>query len=167
MSFKELLWVAKLVGPPPARIGIGFRYILRWAGSQTTRGSVGGRTVETRYSSHSYTKPRVWNQTKLLERGWSLFFSRVAQGERNRVGVVILTSPWLIANVLEFSPANGSVSGLLRVSVWGVGKVGVHKYYNTLGQRSIDQFCGRICITVAMCLGHPGEERSRVGGEDF
>lgn len=78
--------------------------------------------VETRYGSHSYTKPRVWNQTKHLEKGWSLFSSRVAQGERHRVGVGILTSPWLIANVLEFSPANGSVSGLLRVSGLVVGK---------------------------------------------
>jgi len=31
--------------------------------------------------------------TKLLEKGWTLFFSGVAHGERRRVGVGILTSP--------------------------------------------------------------------------
>ncbi len=44
--------------------------------------------------------------TKLLERGWTLSFSGVAQGERCRVGVGILTSPWLSATVLEFSLVN-------------------------------------------------------------
>jgi len=38
--------------------------------------------------------------TKLLEKGWTLSFSGVAQGERRRAGVGILTSPRLSAAVL-------------------------------------------------------------------
>jgi len=41
--------------------------------------------------------------TKLLERGWTLSFSGVAQGVRCQAGVGILTSPRLSAAVLEFS----------------------------------------------------------------
>lgn len=44
------------------------------------------------------------SRTKLLERGWTLSFSGVAQGERHHAGVGILTSPWLSSAVLEFSP---------------------------------------------------------------
>lgn len=55
--------------------------------------------------------------TKLLERGWTLFFSGVAQGERRRAGVGILTSHRLSATVLEFHPGNERVASLrLRVA---------------------------------------------------
>ena len=50
--------------------------------------------------------------TKLLERGWTLAFSGVAQGERRRAGVGILTSPRLSAAVFEFSPENERVASL-------------------------------------------------------
>ena len=55
--------------------------------------------------------------TKLLEKGWTLSFSGVAQGERRRAGVGILTSPRLSAALLEFSPENERVASLrLRVA---------------------------------------------------
>jgi len=50
--------------------------------------------------------------TKLLEKGWTLFFSGVAQGERCRAGEGILTSPWLSAAVLEFSVEDERVASL-------------------------------------------------------
>ena len=50
--------------------------------------------------------------TKLLERGWTLHFSGVAQGVRRQAGVGILTSPRLSAAVLEFSPVNKRVASM-------------------------------------------------------
>ncbi|XP_049457564.1 craniofacial development protein 2-like [Epinephelus fuscoguttatus] len=47
--------------------------------------------------------------TKLLERGWTLAFSGIAQGERCWVSVGILTNPWLSAAVLGFSLENERV----------------------------------------------------------
>ncbi|KAK3509336.1 hypothetical protein QTP70_029059 [Hemibagrus guttatus] len=41
--------------------------------------------------------------TQLLERGWTLFFSRVPHGERRRAGVGLLIAPQLSRHVLEFS----------------------------------------------------------------
>jgi len=51
--------------------------------------------------------------TKLLEKGWTLFFSGVAQGETCRAGEGILTSPRLSTAVLEFAPENERVASLL------------------------------------------------------
>ncbi len=45
---------------------------------------------------------------KLLERDWTLFFSGVAQ-DVARVGVGILTSPWLSIAKLKFIPVDGRV----------------------------------------------------------
>ena len=56
--------------------------------------------------------------TKLLERGWTLHFSGVAQGVRRQAGVGILTSPQLSAAVLEFSPVNERVASM-RLKVAG------------------------------------------------
>jgi len=50
--------------------------------------------------------------TKLLEMGWTLSFSGVAQGERRWAGLGILTSPRLSAAVLEFSLENERVTSL-------------------------------------------------------
>jgi len=50
--------------------------------------------------------------TKLLERGWTLSSSGVAQGVRPQAGVGILTSPRLSAPVLEFSPVNERVASM-------------------------------------------------------
>ena len=50
--------------------------------------------------------------SKLLDRGWTLFFSGVAKGLRRQVGVGILTSPWLSAAVLEFTLVNERVASL-------------------------------------------------------
>ena len=40
--------------------------------------------------------------TELLERGWTLFYSGVAHGERRRAGVGLLIAPLLSCHVLEF-----------------------------------------------------------------
>ncbi|KAI3363450.1 hypothetical protein L3Q82_012065 [Scortum barcoo] len=42
--------------------------------------------------------------TQLLERGWTLHYSGVAQGERRRAGVGLLIAPQLSRHVLEFTP---------------------------------------------------------------
>ncbi|TWW62565.1 hypothetical protein D4764_04G0012120 [Takifugu flavidus] len=42
--------------------------------------------------------------TSLLERGWTLYHSGVADGERQRAGVAILVAPRLSAGILEFTP---------------------------------------------------------------
>ncbi|KAI3359508.1 hypothetical protein L3Q82_013910 [Scortum barcoo] len=44
--------------------------------------------------------------TQLLERGWTLHYSGVAQGERRRAGVGLLIAPQLSRHVLEFTPVN-------------------------------------------------------------
>jgi len=55
--------------------------------------------------------------TKLLDRGWTLSYSEVANGERLRAGVGILTRSQLGASVLEFSPVSERVASLrLRVT---------------------------------------------------
>ncbi len=54
--------------------------------------------------------------TQLLEKGWTLFYSGVAHGERWRAGVGLLIAPQLSRFVLEFSPVNERVASLrLRV----------------------------------------------------
>ncbi|KAK3574013.1 hypothetical protein QTP86_034352 [Hemibagrus guttatus] len=49
---------------------------------------------------------------QLLERGWTLFFSGVPNGERRRAGVGLLIAPQLSRHVLEFSPVNERVVSL-------------------------------------------------------
>ena len=54
--------------------------------------------------------------TKVLDKGYSLFFSGVAQGVRAQAGVGILTSPRLSSCTLEFTPVDKRVASLrLRV----------------------------------------------------
>ena len=54
--------------------------------------------------------------TTLLERGWTLYHSGVAHGERRRAGVGLLIAPQLSRHVLEFTPVNERVASLrLRV----------------------------------------------------
>ncbi|KAK0155246.1 Craniofacial development protein 2 [Merluccius polli] len=54
--------------------------------------------------------------TSLLERGWTLFHSGVATGERRRAGVAILIAPRLGACMLVFTPVDERVASLrLRV----------------------------------------------------
>ncbi|KAK0151078.1 Craniofacial development protein 2 [Merluccius polli] len=54
--------------------------------------------------------------TSLLERGWTLFHSGVATGERRRAGVAILIAPRLGASMLEFTPVDERIASLrLRV----------------------------------------------------
>ncbi|TWW70619.1 hypothetical protein D4764_17G0001020 [Takifugu flavidus] len=54
--------------------------------------------------------------TSLLERGWTLYHSGVADGERRRAGGAILVAPRLSAWILEFTPVDERVASLrLRV----------------------------------------------------
>ncbi|KAK0137434.1 Craniofacial development protein 2 [Merluccius polli] len=54
--------------------------------------------------------------TSVLERGWTLFHSGVATGERRQAGVAILIAPRLGACMLEFTPVDERVASLrLRV----------------------------------------------------
>ncbi|TWW60998.1 hypothetical protein D4764_05G0010880 [Takifugu flavidus] len=56
------------------------------------------------------------SRTSLLERGWTLYHSGVANGERRRAGVAILVAPRLSACILEFTPVDERVaSHRLRV----------------------------------------------------
>ncbi|TWW59340.1 hypothetical protein D4764_06G0008700 [Takifugu flavidus] len=50
--------------------------------------------------------------TSLLERGWTLYHSGVADGERRRAGVAILVTPQLSACILEFTPVDERVASL-------------------------------------------------------
>ncbi|TWW54485.1 hypothetical protein D4764_0145930 [Takifugu flavidus] len=59
--------------------------------------------------------------TSLLERGWTLYHSGVADGERRRAGVAILVAPQLSACILEFTPVDERVASLrLRRECWRV-----------------------------------------------
>ena len=59
--------------------------------------------------------------TNLLERGWTLFYSGVAQGERRRAGVGLLIAPQLGACTLGFSPVDERVASLLlQVRGWAL-----------------------------------------------
>ncbi|TWW53253.1 hypothetical protein D4764_0018200 [Takifugu flavidus] len=63
--------------------------------------------------------------TSLLERGWTLYHSGVADGERRRAGVAILVAPQLSACVLEFTPVDERVASLrLRRECWRVPLLG-------------------------------------------
>ncbi|TWW71634.1 EARP-interacting protein [Takifugu flavidus] len=54
--------------------------------------------------------------TSLLEGGWTLYHSGVADGERRQAGVAILVAPQLSACILEFIPVDERVASLrLRV----------------------------------------------------
>ena len=54
--------------------------------------------------------------TTPLERGWTLYHSGVARGDRRWVGVGLLIAPQLSRHVLEFTPVNERVASLrLRV----------------------------------------------------
>ncbi|KAI3363346.1 hypothetical protein L3Q82_011971 [Scortum barcoo] len=71
--------------------------------------SLGGKEPELRAGA-------VGSGTQLLERGWTLHYSGVAQGERRRAGVGLLIAPQLSRHVLEFTPVNERVASLrLRV----------------------------------------------------
>ena len=65
-------------------------------------------------STHS-----VGSGTKLLDRGWALSFSGVAQGVRCQAGVAFLISPRLSAGTLEFTPVNERVASLRLRAVGG------------------------------------------------
>ncbi|TWW77420.1 hypothetical protein D4764_12G0008100 [Takifugu flavidus] len=58
--------------------------------------------------------------TSLLERGWTLYHSGVANGERRRAGVAILVAPRLSACILEFTPVNERVASL---RLWVGGRI--------------------------------------------
>lgn len=48
-------------------------------------------------------KKRLGSGSQLLERGWTLSLFGIAQGERRRASLRILTRPWQYVSVLEFT----------------------------------------------------------------
>ncbi|TWW63623.1 hypothetical protein D4764_03G0006310 [Takifugu flavidus] len=58
--------------------------------------------------------------TSLLERGWTLYHSGVADGERRRAGVAILIAPQLSACILEFILVDEKVASL---RLWVGGRI--------------------------------------------
>ncbi|KAI3377917.1 hypothetical protein L3Q82_009047, partial [Scortum barcoo] len=89
--------------------------------------SLGGRSLSSceeveRYrleivgltSTHS-----LGSGTQLLERGWTLHYSGVAQGERRRAGVGLLIAPQLSRHVLEFTPVNEQEGRFPAPPGWG------------------------------------------------
>lgn len=56
------------------------------------------------------------SRTRLIERGWTRFFSGVVPGERRRVG--IFTSRWPSSSVLEFSAVNERVAAMQLHPEW-------------------------------------------------
>lgn len=86
--------------------------------------SLWGKAPELVREVERYQLDLVWltsthslgSRTVLLDRGWTLFFSGVAQGVRRQAGVGILTSHRLNATTLEFTPVDERVASLcLRV----------------------------------------------------
>ncbi|KAI3355458.1 hypothetical protein L3Q82_018295, partial [Scortum barcoo] len=111
-------WRRGDVGPPSSRLTTrrkGHGMSPRWGGKEPEL----VREVE-RYrleivgltSTHS-----LGSGTQLLERGWTLHYSGVAQGEQGGMaGVGLLIAPQLSRHVLEFTPVNERVASLrLRV----------------------------------------------------
>ncbi|KAI3355764.1 hypothetical protein L3Q82_004337 [Scortum barcoo] len=116
----NVVWVAVVAGglddpiPGPKLLAIGTWNVTSLGGKEPEL----VREVE-RYrleivgltSTHS-----LGSGTQLLERGWTLHYSGVAQGERRRAGVGLLIAPQLSRHVLEFTPVNERVASLrLRV----------------------------------------------------
>ncbi len=80
--------------------------------------------------------------TQLLEKGWTLFYSGVAHGERRRAGLGLLIAPQLSRHVLEFFPVNESVASLrLRV---GDRSVTVVCAYGPNGSAEYPAFLGSL-----------------------
>ena len=75
-------------------------------------GGSGGGPRQPRPDRQRLTTHSVGSGSKLLDRGWTLFFSGVAKGARRWAGVGILTSPRLSATVLEFTPVDERVAYL-------------------------------------------------------
>ncbi|KAI3375230.1 hypothetical protein L3Q82_021733, partial [Scortum barcoo] len=75
--------------------------------------------------------------TQLLERGWTLHYSGVAQGERRSWCGLACIAPQLSRHVLEFTPVNERVASL-RLRHKGVHQCTWHQ--DTLGWRSMIDF---------------------------
>ncbi|KAI3374677.1 hypothetical protein L3Q82_021249 [Scortum barcoo] len=74
---------------------------LSWGGRSL---SLCGRLRGTRLEIVGLTSTHsLGSGTQLLERGWTLHYSGVAQGERRRAGVGLLIAPQLSRHVLEFT----------------------------------------------------------------
>ncbi|KAI3370690.1 hypothetical protein L3Q82_007247 [Scortum barcoo] len=79
--------------------------------------------------------------TQLLERGWTLHYSAVAQGERRQAGVGLLIAPQLSRHVLEFTLVNESSGGRFPAP-WGQGWVSAAVVCVYTGRTAVQSTCG-------------------------
>ena len=137
---EEITWDPLPAGSPPAGGAKGVGCIVSWAAAEG--GDLGGPILQKlalgtwNVTSLVGKEPELVREvekfrldivgltsthskgsgTSLLERGWTLFHSGVATGERRRAGVAILIAPRLGACMLEFTPVDERVASLrLRV----------------------------------------------------
>ncbi|KAI3366417.1 hypothetical protein L3Q82_000453 [Scortum barcoo] len=113
-------WARLPVGSPPAGRSMRGRCNVVWVAvvaggldaTQSLDQNSGNRDMECHLAGGK--EPELVRE--LLERGWTLHYSGVAQGERRRAGVGLLIAPQLSRHVLEFTPVNERVASLrLRV----------------------------------------------------
>ncbi|KAI3368711.1 hypothetical protein L3Q82_025707, partial [Scortum barcoo] len=120
-------WARLPVGSPPCRkvhegpvqCGLGSSRGREPRTTQSLEQNSGNRDMECHLTGGKEPElscGSLGSGTQLLERGWTLHYSGVAQGERRRAGVGLLIAPQLSRHVLEFTPVNERVASLrLRV----------------------------------------------------
>ncbi|KAI3374146.1 hypothetical protein L3Q82_006010 [Scortum barcoo] len=122
-GLSNVVWVAVVAGRPRRPNPWNKTLAIAWTWNVTSLGGKEPELVEVeRYrleivgltSTHS-----LGSGTQLLERGWTLHYSGVAQGERRRAGVGLLIAPQLSRHVLEFTPGEREGRFPAQPSGWG------------------------------------------------
>ncbi|KAI3365318.1 hypothetical protein L3Q82_010408, partial [Scortum barcoo] len=105
------------------------------------------------------THSSLGSGTQLLERGWTLHYSGVAQGERRRAGVGLLIAPQLSRHVLEFTPVNERVASL-RLRVVDSGDFNAHVGNNSdtwrgvIGRNGLPDLNSSGVLLLDFCASH-------------
>lgn len=126
------------MGSPPAGTGMS----PLWRGR--SQSWCGGGALPATYSwALFHAQHWLWNHTP-EDRGWKLFYSGVAQDEKHQAGLGILTSPWMAASVLEFSPMHERVASL-QLQVAGRKALTVVGAYTPNSSSEYQAFLGSLC----------------------